>query len=128
MTSILKGWWAIINIEVSSDKEAGISIITLSGELDLSSKQDMVDLIPEIITGAIAGIIVDVSKLYYIDSAGIEAIFNLLAKAHDRSLVTIFVTDDNSYIQNKFKELGMRSFGHVKIFASVEEARRAIAA
>lgn len=79
-------------------------------------------------TGASAGIIADVSELFYVDSAGIEAIFKLLDKAQDKSLLTVFVTDENAYINKKFKELGMFSFSQVKISKSIEEAQRSLAA
>lgn len=125
---ILRGNERIINIKLADSNKPGIPVVSVSGELDLSSKNDLVELIPEIISKGHSGIIADVINITYIDSAGIEAIFRLLSQAQDKSLITVFVIGDNEYIYKKFKELGLMSFSKVKLSKSLEEAESVLAA
>lgn len=113
-----------MEIILSDEKEQGISIFSLSGELDLSSKQKLIDLSPNIVAASSKGIIADLSRLTYMDSAGIEAIFRLLNQADKKGFFIAFVAGNNLYIKKKFKELGIELVKQAKIFENIEEAKQ----
>ena len=78
--------------DVSFEREGSIAIAHLSGEVDMSNATSVRQRIAELITPDDDAVILELSGLAFIDSAGLHAVFELgavLAERRQRLLVSI---------------------------------------
>lgn len=97
-------------------------VLSLSGELDLAERAKVDKLVTRILAGSFAGVVVDISTISYLDSAGIEILIILFKKLSDDEVPLAFVTGQNAYAVGKLDELGLSHVPGFKTFATVEDA------
>lgn len=70
--------------EVAFEREGSIAIALLSGEVDMSNATSVRQRISELVTPDDDAVILDLSGLSFIDSAGLHAVFELGAVLDER--------------------------------------------
>ena len=66
--------------QVDFDERGAVLVARISGELDLSNVHDIADALNAAVTSATAGLVLDLSALTHLDSAGVRLIFDLRAR------------------------------------------------
>ncbi len=111
--------------DISMKLDRGIAVIALRGEFDLAEKERAQGIVNDAL-GDNAHVVMDLTGLSFIDSAGIEVLIEAIKGAMKKSLSVAFVVDENDYILRKLKELGLFDGLGVGFFGSVEEATTSI--
>lgn len=63
--------------QVGFDDRDDVVVAHVAGELDLSNVHDIGDALSEAVTSRTAGLVLDLSELTHLDSAGVRMIFSL---------------------------------------------------
>jgi anti-sigma B factor antagonist len=71
---------ATYELEHEERDDSGVALVTLSGELDLTNADDLARRLAKVANGE-APVVVDLTRLVFIDSAAIHRLFRI---AHDR--------------------------------------------
>jgi anti-anti-sigma factor len=80
--------------QLDFDERGDVVIARLAGELDLSNVHDIGDGLTAAVTSSTAGLVLDLSALTHLDSAGIRLLFDLRAQlATARQRLTVVVPD-----------------------------------
>jgi anti-anti-sigma factor len=109
---------ATYELEHVEPDDAGIAIVALTGELDLTNAGDLVERIGELANGGTA-LVLDVNRLVFIDSAAIEQLFQL---AHTRGQgATAFVVEPASAVAGTLAIVGLGQAAPVT--SSLDEAK-----
>ena len=66
--------------QLEFDERERVLVAHVTGELDLSNVHDVGDAIAGAVTGAMAGLVLDLTGLTHLDSAGVRMLFDLRAK------------------------------------------------
>jgi anti-anti-sigma factor len=85
--------------EVSIAQEGGATIATLRGEVDLSNARAIGKRIVHAIPNHASGLVVDLSELRYLDSAGIRLLFDLARRLERRQLGLASVVPRGSLVR-----------------------------
>jgi anti-anti-sigma factor len=85
--------------EVSIAQEGGATIATLRGEVDLSNARAIGKRIVHAIPNQASGLVVDLSELRYLDSAGIRLLFDLARRLERRQLGLASVVPRGSLVR-----------------------------
>jgi anti-anti-sigma factor len=108
--------------DVTFDQRDGVLIAELSGELDLSNAEAVGDAIAETASNQALGLILDLSALHYLDSAGIHLIFKLRERLRARGQTLALIIPAGSPSSDALRLAGVTL--HVPAHATVEEALR----
>lgn len=117
----------LFKVTLTPDEQHRVQVLELEGNFTLDEKREVDVLLEEITSSDYVGLVLDISKLTFIDSAGLMvvlAIFNGLRGADKRMAVA---TGGNAYPEAKMKETGLLRMPAFQAFESVEEARTALA-
>jgi len=117
----------MFDARLTKDDEHRAQVLELEGNFTLDEKGRVDALLPEITSCDYVGLVLDISKIKFIDSAGIMAvlsIFNKLMRV-DKSMVV--ATGGNPYAEGKIEEIGLLRIPKFQAFESAEEAKRALA-
>ncbi len=105
--------------------EAGrVVIARLGGELDLSNTGNIGGELSERIPNGALGLVLDLSALEYLDSAGIHLIYDLREKLRARGQGLQLVIPADSPAQDALRLAGVS--GHVATSETIEDAVAAI--
>jgi anti-sigma B factor antagonist len=66
------------------DHHGGITVAGIEGEVDLSNAQELEVAISSAVPNHAAGLVVDLSEIHYLDSAGVALLFNLARRVSRR--------------------------------------------
>jgi anti-sigma B factor antagonist len=61
-------------LDIKTSRDGDAVVIALSGELDLATADSLTRLIRDVEESEIGGIVVDLSKLTFVDSSGLQAL------------------------------------------------------
>jgi anti-anti-sigma factor len=78
--------------QLDFDERGDVVVARIAGELDLSNVHDIGDGLAAAVTGERAGLVLDLSELSHLDSAGIRLLFDLrqrLATARQRLVAVV---------------------------------------
>ena len=78
--------------QLDFDERGDVVIARLSGELDLSNVHDIGDGLNAAVTSTAAGLVLDLTELTHLDSAGVRLLFDLrqrLATARQRLVAVV---------------------------------------
>ena len=109
------------------DDELRVQVLVLEGDFTMDERRVVDDLLADVTSGDYAGLVLDISGIDYIDSAGlmvVVAAFNKLDRVGKSMTVA---TGGNRYAEDKLNELGLLRIPKFKAFESAEEAKRALA-
>ena len=77
------------------DERDGVVVARIAGELDLSNVHDVGDALAAAVQGGGAGLVLDLSQLEHLDSAGIRLLYDLRAKLSTaRQALAVVVPED----------------------------------
>jgi anti-anti-sigma factor len=62
----------------------GVPVAALEGEVDMGNARDIRDSLLEAVTNHAPGLVIDLSAITYLDSAGIHVVFDLARRLHAR--------------------------------------------
>ena len=98
---------------------------TVSGEVDASNAEDLKDRIAEWVTNEDSALVLDFAEVTYTDSAGLNLVFDLSARLHQRGQALGIVVPADSQPWRTFAIIGLEE--RVPIFETVEDAEAWIA-
>jgi anti-anti-sigma factor len=78
--------------QLDFDERDAVLVARITGELDLSNVHDIDDAIAAAVTRELAGLVLDLTALTHLDSAGVRLLFDLrarLAEARQRFAVVV---------------------------------------
>jgi anti-anti-sigma factor len=70
--------------ELGVDGRDDVMVATLSGELDLSNVRDLTDALGQAVPAEALGLVIDMSDLRHIDSAGLRMVFDVRRRLGQR--------------------------------------------
>ncbi len=98
---------------------------SVSGEVDASNAEDLKDRIAEWVTNEDSSLVLDFAEVTYTDSAGLNLVFDLLARLRQRGQALGIVVPADSQPRRTFAIVGLEE--QVPIFGTVEDAEVGIA-
>jgi anti-sigma B factor antagonist len=112
--------------DVKFSDHAGLRVAQLTGEVDLSNADSIGDAIAETTTNQSLGLILDLTELHYLDSAGIHLIYKLRERLQARGQSLGLVVPAGSPSNDALRLAGVTI--HVRISESLQDALQASAA
>ena len=85
--------------ELELDDGDGVRVARLSGELDLSNVRDVSDALAQAVPGEAPGLVVDMSGLHHLDSAGLRMLFELRRRLRQRRQELVLVVPATARIR-----------------------------
>jgi anti-anti-sigma factor len=111
--------------DVQFTHHGDILVAGLSGEIDLSNAEPIGEAIAETTSNRHAGLVLDLTALYYLDSAGIQLLFRLRERVRARGQSFALVIPVISASTDVLRLAGVTL--HVEAFETLEEAVRSAA-
>jgi anti-sigma B factor antagonist len=93
--------------DVVSEREGAIAIATVSGEVDMSNAASIRMRIAELVSPADVALVIDLSPLAFIDSAGLHAIAELAAVLGERRQRLLLCIPDGSQVRRAIETIGI---------------------
>lgn len=95
---------------VSAEQRTGTSLrLSLSGEIDLSNAADVENQILDHTTNQLSDVLVDLSGLTYLDSAGLKILFTLVTRMDTSQIGLELVVPSGSPIHGVVRLTGLSS-------------------
>jgi anti-sigma B factor antagonist len=98
----------------------------VNGELDMSNAEGLGGAVIEQMSQDAAGVVLDLSEVEYLDSAGIYVLFGLRKNLQARGHALILVIPEGSPVNDALRLAGVT--GHTGVATTLEEALRGMAA
>ncbi|MHB8842058.1 MAG: STAS domain-containing protein [Candidatus Aquicultor sp.] len=116
----------MIDLTIKKSDGSDIQTLALSGEFDLFDKEQVLDLLPKLIAIDSQGLIIDLTDIKLLTSAGIEVLIRFHEEFKKNGKRVGIILDRNNYIIRKFRNLGMFEGTGLELFTTVEEAVAAL--
>lgn len=104
----------------------GIVIARVTGEIDMSNATDLHTAIAEATPNDALGVVLDLSEVHYIDSAGIHLLYRLGEALRDRGQTLRIVIPPDSAASDALRLAGVTR--HVDVVEQLDEGVQAVAA
>jgi anti-sigma B factor antagonist len=114
----------IADLQLSSRE--GIVIARVSGEIDMSNAADLRAAITEATPNDALGVVLDLSDVGYVDSAGIHLLYRLGEALRNRGQTLRVVIPPESAASDALRLAGIQR--HVDVVAELDEGVQAVAA
>jgi anti-anti-sigma factor len=111
--------------DVQFAQRDGLLVAELSGEIDLSNADSIGEMITDTASNQEMGLILDLSALHYLDSAGIHLVFRLRERLRARGQTLTLVIPATSASNDAVRLAGVTL--HVGTFETLEDALEAAA-
>ena len=108
----------LADLQLTSDGR--VVVARLTGELDLSNTANVGAVLTEAVPNAALALVLDLSDVQYLDSAGIHLIYELREKVRARGQALQLVIPSDSPAHDALRLAGVS--GHVAPFESIEDA------
>jgi anti-anti-sigma factor len=105
---------------ISLDRWRDVVVATVSGEVDFSAAHDIERRLLESTTNEDAALILDLTTLSYIDSAGINVVFHLAARLREHGQVFSLVFPVDSPPSRTLSMVGIDRL--VPVFQTIDQA------
>ena len=105
---------------LSLDRNGRVAVATIAGEIDFSNADDLGRRITGWMSNEEVALVLDLVKLSYSDSAGINLVFDLAARLREHGQAFAIVLPADSQPWRTFSIVGLES--QVPIFETLEEA------
>jgi anti-anti-sigma factor len=106
--------------DVQFDLRDQVVVSTVTGEVDLSNARQICDAVGEATPNTAVGVVLDLSHVDYLDSAGIHLIYRLRENLRARGQKLTLAIPADSPVQDSLRLAGVTQ--HLPIAASVDEA------
>jgi len=113
-------------VDVQFEFREGVVIARVLGEIDMSNTADLRSAITEATPTAAAGVVLDLSDVDYIDSAGIHLLYRLGEVLRNRGQALRVVVPPTSPTSDALRLAGVKR--HVDVVGELDEGLRAVAA
>ena len=94
--------------EVRTELERGVAIARVSGEIDASNQAEMRSQLLDIVHNAGWGLVLDLSDIRYLDSAGIEMVLHLAKRLGLRQQRLRVVAPPDSFVADVLETVRLR--------------------
>lgn len=84
--------------QLTVEDREGLILVGIEGEIDLSNARDIAVQIIDATPNSAKGLVVDLSALTYVDSAGLNSLFNLGQRSQSRRQHFCLVVPERSFI------------------------------
>ena len=111
--------------EVQFDQRDQVVVSTVRGEVDLSNARQICDAVGEATPNTALGVVLDLSHVDYLDSAGIQLIYRLRENLRARGQKLMLAIPADSPVQDSLRLAGVTQ--HLPIAASVDAALAGLA-
>jgi anti-anti-sigma factor len=112
--------------DVQITPRGNVIIVQVTGEIDLSNASDLRTAITDATPNDALGVVLDLSELDYVDSAGIHLLYRLGESLRNRGQTLRLVIPPRSPAADALRLAGVTR--HVDVVAEVEDGLRAVAA
>lgn len=106
--------------DVQFDLREQVIVSTVTGEVDLSNAEQICDAIGEATPNTALGAVLDLSRVDYLDSAGIHLIYRLRENLRARGQKLMLAIPADSPVRDSLRLAGVTR--HLPIAPSVDEA------
>lgn len=106
--------------DVQFDLRDQVVVSTVTGEVDLSNARPICDAVGEATPNTAVGVVLDLSHVDYLDSAGIHLIYRLRENLRARGQKLMLAIPADSPVQDSLRLAGVTQ--HLPIAASIDEA------
>jgi anti-anti-sigma factor len=106
--------------DVQFDIRGSVLVSTVTGEVDLSNATQICDAVGEATPNTALGVVLDLSRVDYLDSAGIHLIYRLRQNLRARGQTLVLVIPADSPVQDSLRLAGVTQ--HLSIAPSVDES------
>jgi anti-anti-sigma factor len=113
---------SLADVQITQSQYALIA--RLSGEIDMSNAEDMGATVVGATPNEVTGVVLDLSDVEYLDSAGIYVIFGMRASLQARGQTLIMVIPPESPVHDALRLSGAERLG--EIAETVDEALKTI--
>ncbi len=103
----------------------GVIVVRVTGEIDLSNASDLREAIIDVTPNDALGLVLDLTGVDYIDSAGIHLLYRLGDSLRARGQTLRIVIPPNSPASDALRLAGVKR--HVDVVAELDEGVRAVA-
>lgn len=93
--------------DITLENRGGVVVAALSGEVDASNASDLGDRIREGLTNEATALVVDLAETSYIDSAGLNVLFQLNVELRARQQALGVVVEAGSAVERTLSIVGM---------------------
>lgn len=111
---------------ITFEGEGPVLVVRISGEIDLSNASDLQHAIVEAVSNTARGMVVDLSGVRYLDSAGVRMLADLAERFRWRQQVLRVAAPDGSRVRGVLSMAGAEDL--VPLDLTVDEARARILA
>ena len=112
--------------DVRLTSHPGGVVAAISGEIDASNVNELEFSLTGSVSNEARGLVLDLSAVDYLDSAGIQLLFKLYGALRTRGQTLALVVPEGSVVASTFRLAGMS--GPIAIVAHTDEALARIAA
>ena len=112
--------------EVHAHEDDGVVVARIAGEMDISNASYVEDRLTEAVPNSALGMVLDLSALSFLDSAGVELLFRLGERLEARRQRLSVALPSDAPIHRIFEIV--RFSERLPLSASVEEARALVRA
>ena len=109
---------------VHEERHGEVAVAAVEGEIDSSNVGEIGDRVRAMLTNRSEALVIDLEQTHYIDSAGINVLFQLGTELDERQQRLHLVVASGSPIERMFTIVGLDAA--VPMFATREAALRAI--
>jgi anti-anti-sigma factor len=106
--------------DVQFDMRGQAVVATLTGEVDLSNATQIYDAVGNATPNTSLGVIVDLTQVDYLDSAGIHLVYRLLESLRARGQKLMLVIPADSPVQDSLRLAGVTQY--LPIAATLDDA------
>jgi anti-anti-sigma factor len=111
---------------VTVARDSRVPVATLSGEIDISNAEDIESSLYAAVPNSALGVVLDMSELRYLDSAGVRMLFALDERLSRRGQQLHLAAPAEALVLRVLTMTGLT--GSVPVHASVDEALAAFEA
>jgi anti-sigma B factor antagonist len=111
--------------DLTVESVAGVSVVELSGEIDVSNASELSNRISERTAEVAGGLALDLTRVDYLDSSGLRMLLNLASTLADHGRELQVVVPQGSFIASLMETTGVD--GILSVHASRDDAVRALA-
>jgi anti-sigma B factor antagonist len=111
--------------DVHLSSRDNIIIGVVSGEIDMSNARELEGTLTTATPNDALGLVLDLSTVDYLDSAGIQLVFKLHSALRTRGQTLVLIVPDDSVVAGTFRLAGLS--GPIPIAAQIDEGLARIA-
>src|SRR5438045_246296 len=109
--------------DVAVEELDGVSVAHVRGEVDLSNAPDLRHTLQDAVQHVSAGLVLDLSNTFYLDSAGLHFVFELGKRLRDRGQRLEIVAPSGSPVTEVLRIVGIESIAPLSETVNVAVGR-----